>query len=85
MKRTLWIDAVSTNQEDLQERGHQVQIMGDIYATAQGVIVWLGPVDQGNFHIRTVLESMQFHFSNANPSMARLFDYMCSVISLLNG
>jgi hypothetical protein len=56
MKRTLWIDAVSTNQEDLQERGHQVQIMGDIYATAQGVIVWLGPVDQGNFHIRTVLE-----------------------------
>jgi hypothetical protein len=28
---------------------------------------------------------MQFHFSDANPSMARLFDYMCSVISLLNG
>jgi hypothetical protein len=60
VKRTLWIDAVSTNQEDLHERGHQVQIMGDIYATAQGVIVWLGPVDQGNFHIRTVLERCNF-------------------------
>jgi len=38
----LWIDAICINQEDLQERNHQVQMMSRIYRSAQGVRVWLG-------------------------------------------
>lgn len=38
----LWIDAISINQETLQERNHQVGIMGEIYSRAECVIVWLG-------------------------------------------
>jgi hypothetical protein len=40
--RILWVDSVSINQEDIQERGEQVQIMHEIYAGASGVVVWLG-------------------------------------------
>jgi len=38
----LWADAVCINQNDLPERGHQVQMMGDIYRNAKEVIAWLG-------------------------------------------
>lgn len=41
--RTLWIDAICVNQQDLKERGHQVKNMADLYRLANRVIVWLGP------------------------------------------
>ncbi|PVH92529.1 heterokaryon incompatibility, partial [Periconia macrospinosa] len=39
---SLWIDALSINQNDPVEKGHQVQRMGQIYSNAQEVLVWLG-------------------------------------------
>ncbi|KAL1641381.1 hypothetical protein SLS58_006082 [Diplodia intermedia] len=39
---TLWIDALSINQEDSSERGSQVQAMRDIYENAEEVLVYLG-------------------------------------------
>lgn len=42
--RTLWIDAVCINQQDVGERNHQVTQMGLIYTRAERVIVWLGPL-----------------------------------------
>ncbi|KAF1982508.1 hypothetical protein K402DRAFT_340114 [Aulographum hederae CBS 113979] len=41
--RTLWVDAVCTNQRNIPERGIQVSQMRQIYEKAQSVIVWLGP------------------------------------------
>jgi hypothetical protein len=41
----LWVDAVCINQEDMQERNQQVNIMADIYQQAERVIVWLGEGD----------------------------------------
>ena len=38
----LWIDAICINQSDIQERNAQVAMMGDIYAAADKVLVWLG-------------------------------------------
>jgi hypothetical protein len=43
-KRVLWIDALCINQEDIQERNHQVSQMGRIYKSADCVITWLGMV-----------------------------------------
>lgn len=37
-----WIDAVCINQNDIEERNHQVGIMHHIYDRASTVIVWLG-------------------------------------------
>jgi hypothetical protein len=38
----IWVDALCINQGDLQERGRQVKIMGEIYRGAKRVIVWVG-------------------------------------------
>ena len=43
--RVIWVDAVCINQADLQERGHQVQSMAEIYSKANRVIVWLGEAE----------------------------------------
>ncbi|KAK3369681.1 heterokaryon incompatibility protein-domain-containing protein [Lasiosphaeria ovina] len=48
--RTLWIDAICINQADLQERGHQVRLMGDIYRRASRVVAWLGPLTDSSKH-----------------------------------
>lgn len=40
--RVLWADALCINQEDDQERGHQVGRMGMVFANATSVLVWLG-------------------------------------------
>ncbi|KAK4460584.1 heterokaryon incompatibility protein-domain-containing protein [Cladorrhinum samala] len=40
--RTLWIDAICINQDDLAERAEQVGNMRDIYASAARVVIWLG-------------------------------------------
>jgi len=43
--QTLWVDAICINQGDIQERNHQVGIMGDVYRKASLVRVWLGPAE----------------------------------------
>lgn len=42
----LWIDALSIDQTNLDERLHQVNIMSKIFKNAERVVVWLGPDDQ---------------------------------------
>ncbi|RYP71140.1 hypothetical protein DL769_004751 [Monosporascus sp. CRB-8-3] len=41
--RTMWIDALCINQNDLKERSTQVLHMGEIYQLAVRVVIWLGP------------------------------------------
>ena len=38
----LWVDAICINQNDVPERDHQVQKMGEIYAQATTVYAWVG-------------------------------------------
>lgn len=38
-----WVDAICINQNDIQERGHQVDMMRIIYPKARLVVTWLGP------------------------------------------
>lgn len=40
--RLFWIDAICINQEDVEERSSQVQMMWSIYEKAAAVRVWLG-------------------------------------------
>lgn len=39
---TLWVDALCINQNDVVERGEQVQLMTKIYTGATGVYSWIG-------------------------------------------
>jgi hypothetical protein len=38
----LWIDAICINQDDLDERSHQVNQMIDVYRSAKQTYIWLG-------------------------------------------
>ncbi|KAF2026995.1 hypothetical protein EK21DRAFT_48933, partial [Setomelanomma holmii] len=44
--RTLWIDAICTNQADTAERRQQVGIMRSIFQMSQRTVVWLGTKGQ---------------------------------------
>ena len=41
--RVLWIDAISIDQKNDAEKTHEIGQMGDIYAKAKNVVIWLGP------------------------------------------
>ncbi|KAK1461604.1 heterokaryon incompatibility protein [Colletotrichum melonis] len=43
----IWADALCINQEDMDERADQVQLMRDIYSRAERVVVWLGLDNEG--------------------------------------
>lgn len=42
----LWADAICINQDDLDERSLQVQLMRQIYSSAELILSWLGPEDR---------------------------------------
>ena len=43
--RTLWIDQICINQDNVDESNKQVALMGRIYSKAENVVVWLGEGD----------------------------------------
>jgi len=47
-ERTIWIDAICINQNDLDERTSQVRIMGKIYGRAVKTVIWLGDARPGS-------------------------------------
>lgn len=55
-ERTLWIDAICINQEDMEERNTQVQRMTSIYRLAHRVVVWLGPASHSSSLAMSTLE-----------------------------
>ncbi|KAM5354103.1 hypothetical protein ACJ41O_000753 [Fusarium nematophilum] len=44
----LWVDAICINQANIEEKNHQVAMMGETFANATGVIAWLGPARDGS-------------------------------------
>lgn len=56
--RVLWVDAVCINQEDLQERNHQVRQMTHIYSKGNQTTVWLGG-QKGTPNRRPGMEALQ--------------------------
>jgi hypothetical protein len=41
--RLIWIDAISINQQDAEEKATQIPLMRRIYRRAVQVVIWLGP------------------------------------------
>ncbi|EAW13708.1 HET domain-containing protein [Aspergillus clavatus NRRL 1] len=61
--RVMWIDAICINQDDLEERGSQVQLMARIYTKADRVVVWLG---QAAEHSDVAMEAIRAAASREN-------------------
>ncbi|KAI2622483.1 heterokaryon incompatibility protein-domain-containing protein [Hypoxylon sp. NC1633] len=43
-KRTIWVDQLSIDQEDLQEKANQVPSMGEIYSKTRQCLIWMGEI-----------------------------------------
>ncbi|KAK0270291.1 hypothetical protein LTR35_014217 [Friedmanniomyces endolithicus] len=43
--KSLWVDAICINQQDIAEKNQQVPLMGELYGRAAGVVIWLGEAD----------------------------------------
>src|SRR5579859_2365609 len=57
--RILWIDAICIDQGNVEERGHQVRQMADIYKKAERVIIWLGPATHETNVVMRSMKEMQ--------------------------
>jgi hypothetical protein len=55
--RILWVDAICIDQQNLEERSAQVQLMFRIYGSAARVIVWLGEQSEDSDLALDVIES----------------------------
>jgi hypothetical protein len=57
-ERVMWIDAICIDQDDLDERSSQVQLMRDIYMKATRTIVFLGDDSLGTYWILPILKEI---------------------------
>ncbi|KAL9108153.1 MAG: hypothetical protein Q9227_007007 [Pyrenula ochraceoflavens] len=70
----LWVDAICINQDNIQERNEQVAVMGEIYAGAERVVVWLG---SGNAVLEKTIEFLDHcHSSPADQNLTWIFENM---------
>lgn len=68
--RALWIDAICINQESMDERTHQVQLMHDVYSKAKRVLIWLG---EGNEESALTFSHMSQDAQRAIPGHETVF------------
>ncbi|KAI4869999.1 HET-domain-containing protein [Hypoxylon rubiginosum] len=66
--RIFWIDQLCINQSDLEERAEQVALMGDIYAGAKHVRIWLGELDESAGKDFSTIQTISNAYSQANLS-----------------
>ena len=72
---TIWIDAICINQANEKEKTEQIRLMGDIYAEAEAVYVWLGDSDAATDRALTYLKTagyMKDYFIDGDPEMPSL-------------
>ncbi|CAN9343177.1 unnamed protein product [Alternaria sp. RS040] len=70
--RILWVDAICIDQENLKERGEQVEIMRQIYANAARVVVWLGPADDETPVAVQAITTLKSHIASRGLSLETL-------------
>lgn len=76
LARVLWIDALCIDQQNLQERNQQVQMMAHIYLQSYRTIIWLGPDYGYNYH-NILLHMDKYIRPQSNASFVQLAQEMC--------
>ncbi|KAH8176345.1 heterokaryon incompatibility protein (HET) domain-containing protein [Sarocladium implicatum] len=70
--RRFWVDAISINQQDIQEKNWTVQMMGQVFARAHLTIGWLG---EGHARVEAAMPQLTelcFDIAEADESRADL-------------
>ncbi|KAK8023704.1 HET-domain-containing protein [Apiospora rasikravindrae] len=69
--RTLWIDAICINQNDVAERGQQVALIKDIYSKTEQCLIWLGEGDgEATTYCDAVFDSVYGHAEHVTSNLA---------------
>ena len=61
----VWIDSICINQHDLEEKGQQVQIMGEIYKAASLVLACVGPHKDGSDQLDACAQKLKPYYQEA--------------------
>jgi hypothetical protein len=69
----LWIDALCIDQTSIQERNHQVALMGRVYSMAGMVIAWLG----SNLDLAYAIVTLKHYEKFAAEQLARALHQVC--------
>lgn len=78
----LYVDAICINQRNMQERGHQVKLMAEIYANADLVYVWLGkPLTSQHSNLKALRWRLSNPFTRKDWDRQAMFGlgYICSL------
>ncbi|KAI1385563.1 HET-domain-containing protein [Hypoxylon trugodes] len=62
----IWADAICINQDDDNEKAHQIGLMGHIYSKAQETAVWLGEESRDTPHAYDLITEIQALASNSH-------------------
>ncbi len=69
----LWIDAISINQKDFQEKNSQLLQMKEIYETANKIVIWLGEEsDDSNLAMKAMPELAQMAMIPPGPWLEKI-------------
>lgn len=84
--RWLWADAVCINQENNDEKGVQVQLMGQIYREAKRVVAWLGSgggeEEEGLRVLAASSRAPRYSDPATSTEFSASFTYLCAFFSL---
>jgi hypothetical protein len=67
--RAIWIDAICINQKDLEERGHQILLMKNVYEKASRVVVWLAHPRPDAGLVVGLLDELNMPFEDTTKSI----------------
>ncbi|KAF0330650.1 pectinesterase [Colletotrichum asianum] len=66
-----WIDAICINQDDVFERGYQVDLMKDIFSTATLVVSWVGDTEENVAELFEYLRNLKHTSRHDRPEFLR--------------
>lgn len=80
--RTVWIDAICINQDDVDERGKQVALMKEIYSKTAQNLIWLGEGnDEATEYCFIILTAAYMHAKIETDNFAHFDDITSRTIS----
>lgn len=86
LPRLIWIDSICIDQSNIQEKTHQVGLMGEIYTRASLVTVWLSPSttnqsDLDKFNDKIEVVTAIYHLEHLRAlsisNLSKEFQYQC--------
>jgi hypothetical protein len=71
----LWADSICINQEDTNEKSHQVSLMGKVYRAAKCVLIFIGSNDNGHGpHVCSLLDEVDDMFQSTCKKIDMTWD-----------